>query len=171
MTVVAGACVGLRYLSSALQPALCPLSITNSRGVWSRTLMSAAVREEPPVSVIVMWRKQTPTDRVLQHVFCCCSASSSAFITPLSSPSSSLQAHTHTRGGRGGGFCAHVMRYGAYCCDCMNVLIIMHVCGYVGVQLGGRCCVIAMGSGYISCLVSCACIWLAWLFFGCVLCT
>ena len=37
--------------------------------------------------------------------------------------------------------CVHMMRYGACCCDCMSVFMVMCVCGGVpGAQLGGRCC-------------------------------
>ena len=45
------------------------------------------------------------------------------------------------RDSEGEGRCVHMMRYGACCCDCMSVFVVMHVCGCVpGVQLGGRCC-------------------------------
>ena len=39
----------------------------------------------------------------------------------------------------GVGRCVHMMRYGACYCDCMNVFMVLHVCGCVlGVQLGYR---------------------------------
>ena len=58
-----------------------------------------------------------------------------------------------------GGQCIHMVRYGAYCCDYMNVFIIMYVCGCVGVQLGGKCCYWP-GNGCILCLVSSVTGWL-----------
>ena len=70
-----------------------------------------------------------------------------------------LRERASEREGGGRSVYVHMIQYGAYCCDYMNELISMHVCGCVGVQLGGRCY-------YWHGHVSCACNWLAWLLFG-----
>ena len=60
---------------------------------------------------------------------------------------------------RGGeGRCVHMMRYGARCCDCMSVFMVMRVCA--GCAVGGQ---VLLAWAVVE---SCACDWFSgWL--GC----